>query len=91
MVDRISARAKTAAVAAASVERASRAPTPPALGNAHEKRGSPTMGWMSTALHDTFAHLELACDDEFDREPAWFSDDDECFDGDGFDASAAIV
>lgn len=38
---------------------------------------------------DTFAHLELACDAMFDREPEWYSDDDECVGGDcdeeGFD------
>jgi len=27
---------------------------------------------------DTFAHLELACDEMFEREPAWQSDDEDC-------------
>jgi hypothetical protein len=45
---------------------------------------SPGEGAMSRAL-STFADLELASDDPFESEPAWFSDDDEVLDEDDDD------
>ena len=45
---------------------------------------SPGEGAMSRAL-STFADLELASDDPFESEPAWFSDEDECMPDDDDD------
>lgn len=68
---------------ASSTEHTSRAPTPTRCGttaatkNGCDKRlASPAAGMTSSAL-DTFAHLELACDAMFDREPEWYSDEEE--------------
>jgi len=71
-----SAGSRPAAAASAPSKRAGAVPA---------ARGpSPWEGAISRAL-DTFADLELASDDPFECEPAWFSDDDECLDDDDDD------